>query len=434
MQGSIRHRDAPRQACLELLANHNIVPRALVVLTVFGQKSQMSGFVPHSRKMHCTAMHFGRCCAHSFCIRVPSSFFQEIASMSRSRSGFTLIELLVVIAIIAILVGLLLPAVQSVRGASMGTQCTNNLKQIGIAVHDYHAVNLQLPPSRTGIPAGGNTSTSLSIHAFLLPYIEQQGVFNMIDFTKKATVAPNLAVQAIPIKTFQCPADALGGNPTTLARCNYRVNEGTHLSFTYGPIPSAPGEFGGGDANQTNVNLTTAALPPPNGPFYINSIFKLSDISDGTSNTAAFSERRVGDFSDAVATELGDWFNIPMGTPPTYTSQPLYPLSLDAAVTNCRGLNWQNLTYQGHSTSGAPWLNGGWNTTAYNHVDVPGQKACAFHPNRLVMPANSYHQNGTGVNVLMCDGSVRWVQNSISIATWRAVGTMRGGDEPGSDW
>ncbi|HEX5272382.1 MAG TPA: H-X9-DG-CTERM domain-containing protein, partial [Gemmataceae bacterium] len=87
---------------------------------------------------------------------------------------------------------------------------------------------------------------------------------------------------------------------------------------------------------------------------------------------------------------------------------------------------------QGHSTIGAPWLWGGGYTSIYNHVDVPGGKSCAFHPNRYVIPANSGHTNG--VNVVLCDGSTRFVSNGISLPTWRALGSMNAGDMIGSDW
>ena len=173
--------------------------------------------------------------------------------MSRSRSGFTLIELLVVIAIIAILIGLLLPAVQKVRDISMTTQCQNNLKQFGVAVHNYHGAYLCLPPSRTAIPltpTGVTVKTSISIHAFLLPFLEQEAIFRQIDFTQAYNAGPNIAVEAMVVKSFLCPADARGANPPTLAATNYRCSEGTQFNYSWAHFLQQPANSGAATARE----------------------------------------------------------------------------------------------------------------------------------------------------------------------------------------
>jgi prepilin-type N-terminal cleavage/methylation domain-containing protein/prepilin-type processing-associated H-X9-DG protein len=325
--------------------------------------------------------------------------------MVRTRRGFTLIELLVVIAIIAILIGLLLPAVQKVREAAARLKCQSNLKQIGLACHNFHDTRGTLPPSRTPSP-------SIGIHAFLLPYVEQDNVYKLIDFTQPYNAAANATATASAVKVYTCPADPMNLAPSNWAKTNYRANEGTQMNYSWGALDSA-------GTNQPGLT------PAPNGPFYVDSKWKITDITDGTSNTAAFSEHISGDFSDTTATQFADWFNIH----PNYT---MYPSTFDEAVTNCRNLDWQNLTWQGHSTIGAPWMQGGGYTSIYNHVDVPGQKSCAFHPNRYVIPPTSGHTNG--VNVVLCDGSVRFVPLGISLTTWRALGSMNGGEVLGGDW
>jgi prepilin-type N-terminal cleavage/methylation domain-containing protein/prepilin-type processing-associated H-X9-DG protein len=317
--------------------------------------------------------------------------------MSRSRSAFTLIELLVVIAVIASLIGLLLPAVQKVREAAARAQCSNNLKQLALACHNYHHANGSLPP--------GRTDQSLSTHGFLLPYLEQDAIFRQIDFNSTWNVAVNAGPAAAVVKTFLCPADS-NRPPPSWAGNNYRANQGSGI--LWGLPPTNPAD--------PNFNM-----PAPNGPFYLNSNVKLTDIKDGTSNTAAFSEHLIGDFSNAIATDKGDTF-----WPQTYPADP------DQAVTMCQAIDPTNLAFQRFSDVGAPWLYGYHSTTVYFHVGPPGSRSCMYPPGRIGTSANSNH--GNGVNVALCDGSVRFVNYGISLATWRAAGSIAGNDMLGPDW
>ena len=321
--------------------------------------------------------------------------------MVRCRSAFTLIELLVVIAIIAVLIGLLLPAVQKVREAANRMKCQNNLKQLCVALHNYHSTYGTFPQSRT-FPNG----SSFSAHSRLLPFMEQDAVHKLIDFTQPWSDPKNAAACATKVASFLCPSDSFNAVPPDLAPTNYRANEGTSLVMWYGTT----------DANKVN-----SAMPPPNGPFFVNGPFKIADVADGTSNTAAFSEHIAGDFNQGIATEMGDTFE-----PGTYPDTP------DKAIADCQAVDIQDLTKQGYSNVGAPWLYGYHSTTSYWHSAPPGFRSCMYPPSRIMTTANSRHTNG--VNVGFCDGSVRFIAYTIDLATWRALGTRNGNEAVNTDY
>jgi prepilin-type N-terminal cleavage/methylation domain-containing protein/prepilin-type processing-associated H-X9-DG protein len=314
----------------------------------------------------------------------------------RRRSGFTLIELLVVIAIIAILIGLLVPAVQKVREAAARMQCSNNIKQLGLAIHNYHDALGTLPPGRDG--------HSLSTHAYLLPYIEQDNVYRLVNFNASWNDPSNAAAAAVAIKTFLCPSDPRNQVPAGWAGNNYRINQGSGILWG---LPSSSGP--------------NSTMPAPNGPFYLDSRTRLTDITDGTSNTAAWSEHLKGDFSNGIGTDATDTFQ-----PGTYPGAP------DQAMADCLAVNPTDTSKQGVSNVGAPWLQGYHSTTIYFHVMPPNSRSCMFPPGRIATSANSGHTNG--VNVGFCDGSIHLVSNGVSLTTWRALGTRNGGEVLGNDW
>jgi prepilin-type N-terminal cleavage/methylation domain-containing protein/prepilin-type processing-associated H-X9-DG protein len=314
--------------------------------------------------------------------------------MVRKHRAFTLIELLVVIAIIAILIGLLLPAVQKVREAAARAQCSNNLKQLALAAHNYHDANGKLPP--------GRDANSLSTHSYLLPYIEQGNLCMMMDMMSSWDAMSNSMATAVPVKIFLCPSDPTSQVPAGWAGNNYRTNQGN------GILHSQP---------STNSSDPNYGMPAPNGPFVPVLTVKLTDITDGTSSTAAFSEHMKGDFNNGVST-------------PNDTFQPgTFPNTPDEAVSQCRAIDPNNLSLQGRSDVGAPWIRGYHSTTAYFHVAPPGDRSCMYPPGRISTTANSAHTNG--VNVSMCDGSVRFVAYSIPLLTWRAMGSRNGGEVVG---
>ena len=320
---------------------------------------------------------------------------------SSRRSAFTLIELLVVIAIIAVLIGLLVPAVQKVRAAAARIQCQNNLHQIGLALHHYES-------DKGCFPNGGVKANGMSTHAFILPYIEQDNLYKEIDFTSLWSAAVNAAPTATTVKTYQCPADPTAGPPAAWGGNNYRINCGTV------PVNS----YGADDTSGVNVNM-----PPPDGPFFPDTPsptkgFRASAIKDGLSNTAAFSEHIMGDFSNSISTRDGD------------TYQPgTHPTTADQALADCNAIDITNLAYQGNSNAGGPWISDGHTQTRYYHIAPPNGRSCMFPPSRIATSANSGHTNG--VNLLLFDGSVRFVSNNIDLTTWRALGTRAGGEVVG---
>lgn len=304
---------------------------------------------------------------------------------SRShRRGFTLVELLVVIAIIGILVGLLLPAVQAAREAARRMQCSNNLKQLGLALHNYHDANKRFPFGSGGTtpPSGSPGYSAVSL---MLPYIEQTPLYNTIDFRRPLNDALNTAARLQVVPAFLCPSDRPNPQPQSGGAINYMGNKGSNHLWS--------------DPNQSGI------FP------HFRSI-KFSDITDGTSNTAAFSERLISDGNNGVVDLRADVF---LGSGD--------PGSPDQAIEMCYATDVSNLLNQFPLFMGAPWING---QHTYVHVDVPNRRSCGFFPTKATMTASSFHTGG--VNMTLCDGSVRFASQNVDLQIWRAVGTRAGGE------
>jgi prepilin-type N-terminal cleavage/methylation domain-containing protein/prepilin-type processing-associated H-X9-DG protein len=311
--------------------------------------------------------------------------------MRSRRAGFTLIELLVVIAIIAVLVALLLPAVQQARESARRAQCRNQIRQLGIALANYEEIYTNLPPANVN---------NLSMNARLLPQLELSNIYELIDFNVPFNHANNAIARNTNVPSFLCPSDVDLLPAAQGARNNYYANTGTEIIYTL-PSPTVGG--------------TNFGMPFPNGIIVQSASIRFRDITDGASNTAAFSERIKGDGSNGVSTPRSDTFQ-----PGTYPATP------DQALADCMAVNTADLSKQGYSNSGAPWLQPYHSTTMYYHVATPNTRSCMFPPGRIMTTPSSQHVGG--VNLALCDGSVRFVSDSVDLGLWRALGTRAGNE------
>jgi prepilin-type N-terminal cleavage/methylation domain-containing protein len=355
-----------------------------------------------------------------------------MSSVARIRGirGFTLVELLVVIAILGVLVALLLPAVQSAREAARRSQCSNHLRQLGLAVHQYENVHGAMPPH-----AG---SSSFSAQARVLPYLEQAGLYGRIDFSVPLLSGPvsarvlhpqyvDIAATVLPV--LLCPSDQgpkvyrvpLGGPDLYgMAGNNYMFNTGTATGTHYDD------------------------RYPTDGWLWQNSRVRFAECTDGLSQTILLSEAIRGDGQD-ISLPAGERDRFPyrkvLNMTSGVTSNPAGPGYLGAGAWGGGIISDPNLAVV--TQAGTDWRGGaggtgrgvGWIRSLNHAVHVSGY----LPPNSRVpdvgihgtgfFAARSFHPGG--VHSLLADGSIRWISDNVALAVYRALYSRNGGEPVG---
>ena len=357
---------------------------------------------------------------------------------SPSSRGFTLIELLVVIAIIAVLIALLLPAVQAAREAARRAQCVNNLKQLGLAMHNYISTNDSLVPGVMYPSPVDNWGWGPSGFLSMLPYLEQSSLWNAYNVGPVQCNASGCALYNMNTTVFNtqlaawaCPSDA---KVRQVSISNYVGNYGgpyamTGYSGTF--IPSA------------------VSWPEGSPPGTKPTVVKIASVLDGTSNTALFSEVVTGNGNPGVVFSQdqnpNNWKRVhfygvtgaPTGSP---TAPPAQQQTTAMAMINaCKNIQ--------SGLAGSGGVRGDWfygypayaNYSVYNHLAPPNTKACSS--GKAVdswgldpwgtAPPTSFHPGG--VNMCMSDGSVRFVKDTVNLQAWWGLGTRNGNEVISAD-
>jgi len=370
--------------------------------------------------------------------------------------GFTLIELLVVIAIIAVLISLLLPAVQSAREAARRAQCTNNLKQIGLAVHNYLDAFSATPVHEyrraDEFNGTGGTSGNRSWLSMVLPFIEGESAYSALNMSysdgfygqSNIVNGVNGTVQRVSIATFLCPSDGLTCLPQDgvvnipggkLGNHNYPGNAGRPRNILMPGESPTSGNLPGhrGAISTSRMYNTTGPCNPPGKAANTNVNVTIASVTDGTSNTALVSESLMNDGS-GDSPDPRRRFNYTDSGLIEAIDVDIYAVIRDGLAGPAR--NWSFWTMY----KGSTWaFTDAWEGHLYAHLFPPNAPTIhVYYSDTLrCFEGDSGHNPSSnhpgGVNVGLMDGSVRFIKNTVALPTWWALGTRNGGEVISAD-